>query len=226
MPSPGDELLHLVKHGAQQQAGDFRPSVYGHVASYDPETHRVRLIIPSLRDEGGTPVMTPWMPLMTLSVGNGWGLQWAPKCGATLEKPTLGEQMQVHVMERSQGVAIAVPSTYNEVMKAPWPKMKAGEFSIKHEKGSFLYIHENGDVEINTQGKTIINATDNVEVTTQKHATITATDYVEVDAPELRCTGEVIAKYGKDGGVVHLSTHDHSEVRSGSDNTGPPVPGS
>jgi hypothetical protein len=66
-----DELVHLIRQAAGQSQHDYRPFVYGHIASYDPERHRVRCIVPSMSEEDGSPTLTPWMPMGTLATGTG-----------------------------------------------------------------------------------------------------------------------------------------------------------
>ena len=152
MSGASDEFQHLIKHAVQQQTNDYRPFVYGHVSSWDPVLHRVRCIVPTLRDESGTPVLTPWMPIDEAAVGNGWGQQHGIVGGATFEKPTAGEQVKISIVERVQGVAVVAARTYNQVMAAPFPKMMPGEQGYKHASGTMMYFHDDGSVEI-TQGK-------------------------------------------------------------------------
>jgi hypothetical protein len=113
--------------------------------------HRVRLIVPSLRDDGGTPILTPWMPLLTLHVGNGFGVQWAPYGGATFENPTAGEQMLIHVIERTQGISLAAAPAYNQQMQPPFAQMNAGDFAVKAPSGDYVYLPANGQVQVNSQ---------------------------------------------------------------------------
>ncbi len=49
-----DELLHTIKHAVAQALIDYRPFVYGHIASYDPNGHRVRCIIPCMQDDNSS----------------------------------------------------------------------------------------------------------------------------------------------------------------------------
>ena len=215
MSDPANEHLHLIKYGASNQINDYRPFTYGHLSSYDPALHRVKSLVPSLRHDEGTPGLTPWKPLETLWVGNGWGMQFAPVCGATFEKPTAGEQTKISIIERTQGVATSSGMTFNEVMKPPFPKLKAGEGGIKHKSGTLLFFHDDGSIEvtqkagstviINKDGSILVKATGDSKV-----LTIDAADHIDVKTAELRCTGKVFAGYGT-ADQVGLQTHKHPQ---------------
>jgi hypothetical protein len=185
--NPADELAHQMKHIAAQQAETYRPDVYGHVASYDPGTHRVRLVIPSLGDGDGNYVLTGWMPLGTIMAGSGWGVQIAPQGGASVQNPTAGEKCKVSIIERNYGVAVCAEMCFDQVFLPPFPGLQPGEIGVQSLAGSFLHFHASGEVELNlptgdltaivAQGN--INATANqgdVNVTAaQGNATVAAT---------------------------------------------------
>lgn len=106
----GDEFAHLIRHMATQ-GGDAVPFRYGHIASYDPTQHRVRCIIPSMTDQDGTPLLSPWMPMGTLSAGAGFGIQQIYAGGATAANPTAGEQVLIAIFDKQRGVS-AVPAVF------------------------------------------------------------------------------------------------------------------
>jgi len=105
-----DQFAHMIRHVATQ-GGDIKPHVYGHIASYDPMQHRVRCIIPSMMDQDGNPLLSPWMPMGTMSAGDGYGIQVIYQGGATVQNPTGGEQVQINLFDKQRGVS-AVPCTY------------------------------------------------------------------------------------------------------------------
>lgn len=105
-----DQFAHMIKH-AVAGTGDVQPFRYGHIASYDPQQHRVRCIIPSMTDQDGTPTLSPWMPMGTLNAGNGYGVQVIYAGGATVDNPTAGEQVLIAVFDPRRGVA-AVPCMF------------------------------------------------------------------------------------------------------------------
>lgn len=112
-----DQFAHMLRHTASQ-GGDIKPHVYGHIASYDPDQHRVRCIIPSMTDQDGNPLLSPWMPMGTMSAGAGYGIQVIYQGGATAQNPTSGEQVQINLFDKQRGVS-AVPCTYFHATNKP-----------------------------------------------------------------------------------------------------------
>lgn len=178
----GDELSHQIKQAAQQQAGDYGPFVYGHVASYDPTTHRIRAVLPAMRDEGGNPILTAWMPLGTAMSGVGIGIQFAPMGGATLDNPTKGELVKIARFDRTLGVGFVDGFMFNTVATPPVTDLKPGELAIVANGGSLMRFHEDKSVELNGQDKLNITMVGDVNITTQGAATITAQGNATVNA--------------------------------------------
>jgi hypothetical protein len=135
-----DEFIHQTKLISQGQAGDYRPFVWGHVATCDPKLSRVRCIVPTLRSDSGVPILTPWMELGTLMVGNGWGIQYIPIGGASFTNPTAGEKVQIHVVERTNGVAVVATLAFSSLMLPPLPNGKPGDFIIRGPNGNSIYL--------------------------------------------------------------------------------------
>lgn len=169
-----DELAHQIKHTSQQQSEDYGPFVYGHISSYDPVTHRVRCILPSMRDEGGNAILTGWMPLGTSMAGASIGFQYAPLGGATVQNPTAGELVKISRFDRTLGVGHIDGFMFNQVSAPPFTGMQPGELGIK-ANGSFFYLHHNGDIELNAQGKVLINTTGDTDITTHGALNVTTT---------------------------------------------------
>lgn len=181
-----DQFAHLVKQAAAQQTGGDVFFRYGHVASYDPVTHRVRVVVPTWRDENGDAVLTGPLPLASIAVGSFVGLQVAPVGGATLTNPTGGEQVGLQLLDRNRGV-LAVPALFwTDAMLPPSGQIAGGllpgEALMRHATGTLWRMHANGDYEVITAGKTIVTATGDVTVTTQANATVTATGSAVITA--------------------------------------------
>lgn len=212
-----DELSHVIRQIAGQQQLEFRPVVYGHVSQYDPATHRVKAILPALRDADTAPTETPWMPLCTNGVGNGFGLQIAPYGGATLADPTKGEQIIVGLFSHSSGQVIcaAFGMTWNLAQVAPGG-LEPGESILRHSSGSFTKMHANNDIEQNSQQDILGNATRDVVQVAQRdmqfsasgtlHAGAGSMDFVTTDGGigitsaedlTLNAAGNVIMDGGK-----------------------------
>jgi hypothetical protein len=188
--NPVDELAHQIKHAAAQQAETYRPDVYGHVASYDPVGHRVRLVIPSLGDGDGNYVLTGWMPLGTIMAGNGWGVQIAPMGGASVQNPTAGEKCKISIMERNYGVTVCAEMCFDQVYGPPFPALQTGEIAVKAQSGSYLYFHADGQVELSlpTGDLTATVVQGNIHATAQQgNVAVSAPDgIVSVEAPTIQ----------------------------------------
>jgi hypothetical protein len=170
-----DELAHQIKHAAQQQSQEHRPFVYAHIASYDPKLHRVRCIIPSMRDEASNYVLTSWMPLESSWVGPSWGIQIAPLGGATQENPTMGEMVQLQLIERQYGVMTVASMFFNQTNQPPFPTLQPGEMGMKHKSGSLLQFTNDGNVAVMSAQDVVVNAGRDANVTTVRNAAINAT---------------------------------------------------
>lgn len=219
-----DELAHLLKQQAAMQTGDFRPLVWGHISSYDPATSRVKAIIPSLRDGDTSPTETGWMPLMSASVGAGFGLQIAPFGGATLESPTAGEQCLVGLFGGLRGVAsttaVCLGMTFNAPNQPPdeelSPPLQPGEVVLRQKSGTFIRLSANGDLEVvstndvnvTVQGTVVANVTGDATVTVEGDATITATGQANLlSAAQVNLGAIGGRKVARDGDPVSTGGH-------------------
>ncbi len=189
-----DELLHTIKQVVSQALIDYRPFVYGHIASYDPNGHRVRCIIPCMQDDNGQPLETPWMPMGTLSAGQGYGVQIVYQGGATVDNPTGGEQVLIGLFDRHRGVSAVPAMHYHDSAQPPATKLPQGTSSpvapgdvlISNQSKSLLRLHANGDLEYTGTGKVIVNTTGDVSVATSNGAaTVTAKNAVNIAAPAI-----------------------------------------
>jgi hypothetical protein len=175
----GDELHHQIKLASQQQGEDYGPFVYGHVSTYDPKTHSVRLIFPSMRDEDDNPILSAWMPLGTMLAGNGYGFQAAPMGGATLQNPTLGELCKVSRFDRTLGVGVIDGMMFNQVNLSPVQNLAGGEIAV-YAFGSFFRFYADKHIEFNSQAAIDITAVGNVNLTTQASTVISSTGDVDI----------------------------------------------
>jgi phage gp45-like len=235
MSQAANEFLHNVKFAAQQQTEDYAPFVYGHIASYDPLTHRVRLILPSIRNEDGTPVLTSWMPLGSMG-GAGWGIQIAPMGGATQQNPTQGELCIVQRLDRTQGIQVCASMIWNQVNQPPFTTLQPGEIGLQSQSGSSLKMTNDknvtvtsgaklnmtvtGDINITTQGKTTVTSTGDLGITTQGSTTINSTGNCTLNSSgnlTLAALGSLAitatsAAIGAVGGTVHKLVTDAFEA--------------
>ncbi|MBY0548725.1 MAG: hypothetical protein K2W95_15755 [Candidatus Obscuribacterales bacterium] len=162
------QWIHDVMQQAQQQVGDVKLVLFGHISSYDPTLHAVRVIIPQYRDSNDSPLETSWIPLGTLAVGNGFGIQYAPKGGATASNPGDGEQCAVLVFNRGTGLMASAQLFFNDLMVPPGNgdnetqdyigaqsvdpygrnMLEAGELVMRHQSGSFIKMYDDGQIQV------------------------------------------------------------------------------
>ena len=181
-----DQLTHLIRHAASQ-GGDVTPYRYGHIATYDPLLHRVRCVVPSMTDQDGTPSLSGWMPLATMSAGDGYGVQVIPFGGATVDDPTAGEQVVIGVFDRQRGVAAVQAMFYHANAPPPATNLPTaadgfgadataatpGDVIISAPPvtaggaNSFVRLRQSGVIEIWAAGATNIDVIGDVNVKTE-----------------------------------------------------------
>lgn len=220
----GDSFAHALKHLVQQQSQGHRSSVYGRIASYDPALHRVRVLIPSFRNEDNLPAISPWLPLGSAWVGMGFGIQIAPLGGATADNPTAGEACVVQLLERTYGVTAAAHLIYDEVSSPPLVGIAPGEAVLRHQTGTQIYFRQDGNIEITVTGSLIANVTGDVKVTTQGTATVTAAVAANVLAPAITLAKnltDVVYTLCTSVFATWVENHVHADPQGG--DTGPPT---
>lgn len=195
----GDELVHLIKQTATQN-GDVKPFLYGHIASYDPTQNRVRCIIPSMTDQDGNPTLSPWMPMLSGSTGGGYGVQYVPFGGATIDNPTAGEQVLIGMFDRQRGVSCALGMFYHGTNPPPASNLPQpsdgyasgaaatapGDFIISSPPvtaggaTSFIRLRQNGNIEIWAAAQLNTNIIGDTNLTVGGDATISVKGAAQV----------------------------------------------
>jgi hypothetical protein len=198
-----DEFLHNTKLAAHQQQGDYAPFVYGHIANYDPATHRVRCVLPSIRNEDDTPALTGWMPLGSGMAGQGWGIQMAPLGGATIENPTKGELVIIQRVDRQVGVTAVASMVFNQVNTPPGPSIKPGEMVISSSFGSSLKFDAENNITITSSGKVTVDAQGDVTLMTAGNLILQAA------SSKVSAAGGTLHKLVTDVFQSLFNTHTH-----------------
>ena len=179
-----DQFIHVIKQIARQAVIEQRSVVYGHIASYDPLTNTARVIVPSMRDDQtGDPLFSGWLPMGVLAGGAQAGFQYVPYGGATPDKPTQGEWVQVTLNERGSGVAAITGIMYSAQQQPPHtalpPKngLQPGDMIFRNAAGSSIWIHASGQIDVVTAKSTDVNVNSggNVTVNTVTDGNITVT---------------------------------------------------
>lgn len=235
-----DELVHTIKHLAAQSQVEQRSWMYGHVESYDPNRHAVRLIVPSMRDDQtGDPVHTGWVPLGTSGVGGRSGLQIFPVGGANAENPTAGELAIVAINERQTGVLSVVALFYTDQQQPPNTALptsgSGGDIVLRHQSGTLQWFHATGDVEITTASDGAISlgvsGSGGVSISssgTGKIVLSAPSAEVDITAPTLVLTGDLRVS----GNITAIGditagqgTSDQTGLRTHQHGTGTPAAG-
>ena len=148
-----DELAHAIGRHVVGQLADSQRPCFAHIASYNAALHSVRVIIPSLRDEFDTPVLSGWIPFASPSAGGGGGLQYHPLTGATQADPTAGEQCQIGFFDPRIGLSAVGGLHFNAQTPTPASllpnedPLKPGETVIAQKSGNYVRIRADGGID-------------------------------------------------------------------------------
>lgn len=196
----------------------------GEVTSVDPNRHAAKVM---LQPEG---VLTGWLPVPSQWIGNGWGLA-AP--------PSVGDQVVVAFQEADNDHGVVLGRAYSDAQQPP--AAPAGEWWLVHQSGSTIRLLNSGSVLIQSDlhtkivvgGNASLTVTGNLTATVGGNTTLDSTGTVTVDASNialnanttiggtLNVEGDIIGS----GANISLQHHKHSDVQTGTGNTGEPVPG-
>lgn len=221
----------MLRHVAQQ-GGEQVPFRYGHVSVYDPQLHRVRCIVPSMTDQDGNPTLSPWMPIGTMSAGNGFGVQVFFEGGATVQNPTAGEQCLIGTFDRQRGVSAVACCFYHSNNLPPatnLPSMQDGYSAAANPSApgdviistasategganSFVRMRKDGTIQIWSAGQVSANVigglnavvnTGNVDINVaQGSVNVTAATAVNLEVPVVTTSGNLIVGTGATGSIT------------------------
>ena len=126
-----ERLLNAFKaHSGTQDAASGQPR-FATVTSVDPALGTVRV---QLQPEG---VLTGWLPVLSVWVGNGWGVSCPPSPGdQVLVLPQEGDAENGVVIGRTWSRDTSVPAT------------PVGELWLTHRSGSYLRLLNDGTISI------------------------------------------------------------------------------
>lgn len=110
----------------------------GRVTSYDPNTHRAKVVmLPEADDPTNTDTAeTDWLPIGTPLVGNGWGVYAGP---------SPGERVMVVHQEGSYGAGVIV-GRLNNADTAPPPAVPSGEVWAVHSSQNYIKLQNDKSV--------------------------------------------------------------------------------
>lgn len=111
----------------------------GHVLNYNAQNYTAQVEL----QPSGQP--TAYLPILSLWVGNGWGL---------FSPPIIGQQVLVHFLEDDLESGIISLYTHNNV-----------ELPIACPSGEFWLVHQNGcSIKLTNQGGVLINAPNAINI--------------------------------------------------------------
>jgi len=218
-----DHLLNALKlHMASMdaQVGRARMSV---VQSYDPNSGTAKVLI---QPEG---VLTSWLPVLSQSVGAGWGVH-TPLAG--------GEQVLVLPMEGDADNGVIVGRAWSDQMQPPQNPfggtLGAAQILLLDKGGSALLLDAAGNIKVkNAAGASaLIESNGQIALTDASGASIVLSNNGTVNVNgTLAVSGDIIDLNNVHGSVQTLraayNSHVHPGVEAGGSNTGTtddPVP--
>jgi len=192
-------LLNAARREAAAVLGDVALTSTGIVTSYDPAKYAVRV---TLQPQG---ILTGWIPLGSIWVGNGWGLYCPPSIGDLCEVDFLGGHI---------GAPVCGLRFYND-QDVPL-SVASGEFWLVHKAGQVLKFHNDGTVEISAPGRISYTAASH-----DFHGPVTMDSTLDaagtITAPVVDGTTNVL--FGGKSGVAH----EHGGISRGTAISDPPV---
>ncbi len=124
-------MLNAMRGAASQAQAAIARTRVGTVSAYNPDTYSAKVM---LQPEG---VETGWIPIKTLWVGNGWGMQAGP---------TIGDLVTIQFQEGDQNAGVVLGGMFN-VEDRPMP-VPSGEMWMQDASGSCVKFIAGGIVRI------------------------------------------------------------------------------
>jgi phage baseplate assembly protein gpV len=151
---PIDKMNNLIKQQAVGLFSLYSQTRIGVISGYDPNTYTAKVTI---QPDG---VLTNYLPIKTLGVGNQFGIYYAPNDG---------DMCVVNFQEGDFSSGFISGFIFNSIDVPINPGPPSGETWIVHKTGSFLKFETNGTINLtmlDTNGDpTNLNIVGNVVVT-------------------------------------------------------------
>jgi phage baseplate assembly protein gpV len=148
-------LLNAHKLAAQGIAARTAAPRYGVVQSVDPANHAAKVTV---QPEG---VLTGWLPVLTHSMGNGWGIVSLPTPGTqVMLLPQEGDGEEWAVGGRVFDTE-ALPPKVAAAINGSTSNAQPGEIALVSEKGGVIRLAADGSIymlgNVNIQGNLIVS---------------------------------------------------------------------
>lgn len=178
-----DRLLNGVKGYAAAQAGALGAPRMGIVTSYNQADGTAKVLI---QPEG---TLTGWLPVMSQSIGSGWGLHVPFKSG---------EQVMVLPHDGDADSGVIVGRVYNDTMRPP--DTTGADFVLKSSGGAIITLMTNGQfivqdaagsiVKLTNDGNMTLNAPNSINMTCETF-TVNASTSATITSPMTNVSNEL-----------------------------------
>ena len=196
------QLLNVMRAQSKMADNGRAQTRFGLVSSYDPANYSAKVI---LQPDG---LETGWLPVLSMWVGNGWGL-FAP--------PSVGDMVEVGFIQDDSEAGFVNLRGFNDTDRPL--TVTSGEFWLQHKNGAFFKLLNNGSATLNDGHGAVItlngdgtitssasqwNHTGNVTVNGNIVATADISDHTNKSMANMRST---------------YNGHNHTDPQGGSVST-------
>lgn len=194
------KVANQLKQHAGQLVSNLAFPILAKIVSVDAVTYYVKVEIQPPSDTDGTDaIQTDWLPApMTTWVGNGWGI---------IAPPSNGDLAIIVFQNGDWNFPLVLGYVYTTQVLPP-PGIKAGEYCLLHQGGSFLKLTNDGKLSLNGQAE--------IDVISPE-IKITATTEVLVDSPSVKLgmTSGAVKKLLNELAATVYNSHTHSDPQGG-----------
>ena len=181
--------LNMMRREASSAGMERAGTRIGTICGYDASNFLAKVLF---RPDD---VISGWLPIASIGVGNGWGIQVAP---------AIGDVVQVEFQDGGIDAGLIIGRLFTD--QARPGAVPSGEFWLVHKNGQFIKMLSDGS--ISSSG--VWNHAGAMNVTGPVTATGTVT------APNV--VGTTNVTFGGKSGIAHT----HSGVQTGGGSTGAP----
>jgi phage baseplate assembly protein V len=203
-------LLNAMRLQAQRASAEDATVHIGKITNYDPNEYIAKAMLqigPGSGVSGG--LMTGWLPIASMWIGNGWGLFTPPNIGDMCTVAFINGDLNAGYIEgrfwNDEDRPLIVPS---------------GEFWLVHQNGQFVKLTNDGKLTVSDGHGASVAL--NGDGTVSSSGTWTHTGDINVTG-NISSTETITGSTDVIGGGKSLKTHVHGGVQSGGSDTTPPV---
>jgi Type VI secretion system/phage-baseplate injector OB domain/GpV Apex motif len=187
--------LNAMRREAATTGQESAGTRLGTISGYDASNYLAKVL---LQPDG---VETGWLPIASIGVGNGWGIQVAPN---------IGDVVEVEFQDGGIDAALIAGRFFNSSARPN--SVPPGEVWLVHKGGQFIKMLSDGSI----SSKGTWNHQGDLNVTGNETVGGNVTAQGTVQAPNV--VGTTNVTFGGKSGVAHT----HSGVQTGSSSTGAP----